>query len=453
MALVRSEERKDLSRWEDPLAHDPERNPMAWKGVMWVGYGILFLFFGVFGVWASLAPLGSGAIAIGTVEVAGNEKIVQHLEGGIIREIQVDEGDYVRAGDVLMILEGTQASVNQGRLVQRSLALMGEEARLIAERDDSDTIVFPEILTAQEADPYVRSILEGEQRLFDGRRAAYRSQQGLLDKRVAKSREEIVALRAQQRSDRRQLAIIDEEIGGVRELFEKGLERKPRLLALQRQQASLQGSIDNREALMARAEQTIAETEFQRLTVLEQNRAEIETDLRETQTQLQDLREQLVSADDQIKRNTVRAPRSGKVYNLMYHTEGGVVGPGAPIMSILPEDEELVVSAKLQPTDIDVVEIGARTTVRLTAYSQRTAKPIDGVVVHISPNVVTPADGQGMPHYEARIRLSEEMMLQHDVELVPGMPAMAIISTGDQTLLDYLISPLTRSLDTALREQ
>lgn len=451
MALVRSDEPKDLTRWEDPLAHDPERNPMSWRVVLWIGYAIVLLFFGVFGVWAAFAPLGSGAIAIGQIEVAGSQKVVQHLEGGIIKAIRVREGDIVRAGDVLIELQGTQASVNRERLTQRSLALLGEEARLIAERDDRDAIDFPEVLTGRADDPYVQSIVDGERRLFEGRRAAFKSQQGLLDKRVAKSREEIVALAAQQRSDRRQLEIIDEEISGVRELFEKGLERKPRLLGLQRQQASLQGSIDNREALMARAEQTIAETEFQRLTVVEQNRAEIETELRDTQTQLQDLREQLVSAEDQISRNTVRAPRSGKVYGLRFHTEGGVIGPGEPIMNIVPEDEELIVKAKIQPTDIDVVEIGAPTTVRLTAYSQRTAKPIDGRVVHISPDVVTPTEGP--PHYEARIRLSTEMLAQHDVDLVPGMPAMAIISTGDQTLLEYLISPLTRSLETAFREQ
>lgn len=452
MAIVRSDESRDLSRWEDPLAHEPERNPMAWRPVLWVGFAILFLFFGVFGVWAAFAPLGSGAIATGQVEVAGSQKTVQHLEGGIIQEIRVQEGDIVREGDVLIVLAGTQATVNQGRLTQRTLALRGEEARLIAERDGSERIEFPTILTSRADDTYVVSIMDGERRLFEGRRAAIRSQEGLLDRRVDKSREEIIALKAQQRSDRRQLEIIDEEISGVRELFNKGLERKPRLLALERQQAALQGSIDNREALMARAEQTIAETEYQRLTLLDQNRADIETQLRETQTQLRDLREQLVSADDTISRNTVRAPRSGKVYGLRFHTVGGVIGPAEPIMNILPEDEELIVNARLQPTDIDVVEIGAPTTVRLTAFSQRTAKPIDGRVLHISPDVVTPPEG-GPPFYEARIRLSREMMEANDVTLVPGMPAMAIISTGDQTLLEYLVSPLTRSLETALREQ
>jgi HlyD family secretion protein/epimerase transport system membrane fusion protein len=452
MAIMRSDEPKDLTRWDDPLGHDTERNPMSWRFVLWVGYAILFLFFGVFGIWAAFAPLGSGAIANGQVQVAGSQKVVQHLEGGIIKEIRVQEGDTVQQGDVLMVLQGTQASVNQGRLVQRMFALMGEEARLIAERDDLETVRFPEALTSKSDDRYVQSILEGERRLFEGRRAAFESQQGLLDKRVAKSREEITALAAQQRSDRRQLAIIEEEIKGVRELFEKGLERKPRLLALEREQAALQGSIDNREALMARAEQTIAETEFQRLTVQEQNRAEIETDLRETQTQLRDLREQLVSADDSIARNTVRAPIGGKVYGLRFHTVGGVIGPAEPLMNIAPENDELIVRAQLQPADIDVVEIGAPATVRLTAYSQRTAKPIDGRVIDISPDVVQAQEG-GQPYYEARVRLSTEMMRQHGVELVPGMQAMVIISTGDQTLLEYLISPLTRSLDTALREQ
>ncbi|WPZ36936.1 HlyD family type I secretion periplasmic adaptor subunit [Thalassobaculum sp. OXR-137] len=452
MAMVRSEESRDLTRWQDPLAHEPDRNPMAWRKVLWIGYAILFLFFGVFGVWAGFAPLGSGAIAMGQVQVAGSQKVVQHLEGGIIKEIRVQEGDTVKEGDVLMVLEGTRASVDQGRLFQRVLALKGQEARLIAERDETAVVSYPDDLKRLADDPYVQSIMDGESRLFDGRRAAYQGQQGLLDKRVAKSREEIVALRAQQRSDARQLQIIEEEIKGVRELFNKGLERKPRLLALEREQAALQGSIDNREALMARAEQTIAETEYQRLTVQEQNRAEIETDLRETQTQLRDLREQLVSADDSIARNTVRAPIGGKVYGLRFHTVGGVIGPAEPLLNIAPDDDELIVRAQLQPTDIDVVQIGAPATVRLTSYSQRTAKPIDGRVIDISPDVMQSAEGT-QPYYEARVRLSEEMMRQNDVELVPGMPAMVIISTGDQTLLDYLISPLTRSLETALREQ
>ena len=451
MALVRDDESQDVSRWEDPLGHDPERNPMAWRGVLWIGYAILFLFFGIFGVWASLAPLGSGAVAQGEVDVFGSQKVVQHLEGGIIRDIRVVEGDMVRRDQVLMVLDSTDARVTLERLKQRYLALSGREARLAAERDSIATIAFPARLLELAGDPGVLAILEGEQRLLDGRLASMRSQEGLLDRRVAKSQEEIGALKAQQRAERRQLAIIEEEISGVRELFEKGLERKPRLLALQRTQADLVGSIENRDALMARAEQTIAETEYQRLALVDQNRATVETELRDTQTQMQDLLKQIISAEDQLERTTIRAPTGGRVYGLRFHTDGGVVGPAEPILNIVPEDEELIVTARLNPTDIDVVEVGAETTVRLTAYSQRTAKPIDGRVVHVSPDVVE--TDQGAPYYEAQIRLSPSMIEENGIDLVPGMPAMAIISTGDQTLLDYLVSPLTRSLETAFREQ
>ncbi len=294
-------------------------------------------------------------------------------------------------------------------------------------------------------------ILEGERRLFEGRRAAVESQLQLLDRRIAKGREEIVAVRAQQRSDRRQLAIIEEEIVGVRELYEKGLERKPRLLALQRTEAELEGSIDNREALMARAAQSIAETEFQKSGLIESTTAEVETDLRAAQAELDDLRQQLTASQDALTRTTITAPEAGRVYGLRFHTQGGVVAPGDPILNLVPDDEEMIVKVRLDPNDIDTVQEGAMATVRLTSFNQRTFKPIDGRVTNISPDVVQPE--QGAPFYEARIDLDPAMMRRFGVDLVPGMPAMAIISTGEQTMLDYLIAPIARSLDTALREQ
>jgi len=444
MALVREQGRRDLSRWEDPLANEPESNPMSWHRVLWVGYGVVFLFFGAFGVWAALAPLGSGAIAQGQVQVAGEQRVVQHLEGGIIREIRVKEGDLVRDGQPLMVLDTTQSKVLVGRLDQQYLAALGREARLIAESDGSSAMRLPEELSRRVSDPAVESIIEGERRLFDGRRRALDSQISLLERRIEKSRQEIAAYLAQKRADRRQLEIIQEEISGVRELFEKGLERKPRLLALQRTQAELEGSIDNRTALMARGEQAIAEIEFQLLGLLEQTTAEIETELREIQNTVEDLREQLIAASDAMARSVITAPHSGRIYGLRFHTAGGVVAPGEPILNIVPEDEELIVHARLDPADIDVVAVGALAIVRLTSFSQRTTKPINGEVLQISADVITPENGP--PFYEARIRLDKEMLARHNLNLVPGMPAMAIISTGEQTLLDYLVSPITRSL-------
>lgn len=451
MALVRDDQSRDLSRWTDPAGEDSEGNPTGWKRVLLVGYGIIFLFFGVFGVWAALAPLESGAVAQGQVQVAGSQRVVQHLEGGIIQEILVREGDRVTKGQTLVVLDPTRARTQFDRVNQQYLASLGREARLIAERQSASTVSFPVELTRAMGASGLAEILEGERRLFEGRRAAVENQLQLLDRRIAKAREEIVALQAQQRSDRRQLAIINEEIVGVRELYEKGLERKPRLLALQRTEAELEGSIDNREALKARAAQTMAETEFQKAGLVESTTAEIETDLRAVQVELEDLRQQMTATQDALTRTTITAPESGRIYGLRFHNHGAVIAPGDPILNLVPDDEELIVRVQLDPNDIDSVEQGAMATVRLTSFNQRTFKPIDGQVTSISPDVVKPE--QGPPFYEARISLDPEMLRRFEVELVPGMPAMAIIATGEQSMLDYLISPIARSLDTALREK
>lgn len=450
MALVRNDESRDLSRWSDPLGED-EANPIGWRGVLWLGYGIIFLFFGVFGVWAAWAPLESGAVAQGQVQVVGSQRVIQHLEGGLIKQILVTEGQHVTKGQPLVILDGTRARTQFDRVRQQYLAALGREARLLAERADADRIAFPEELIRAVGEPGVADILDGERRLFDGRRAAVSSQLSLLDRRIDKAREEITALNAQQRSDRRQLAIINEEIVGVRELYEKGLERKPRLLALQRSEAELEGSIDNREALKARAGQAVSETEFQKSGLVESTTAEIETDLRAAQVELEDLRQQLTAAQDALTRTTISAPEPGKVYGLRFHTHGGVIAPGDPILNLVPDDEELIVKVQLDPNDIDTVHEGAFATVRLTSFNQRTFKPIDGTVTQISPDVVQPE--KGPPFYEARIRLDAGMMKRLNVDVVPGMPAMAIIATGQQTMLDYLIAPIAKSLETALREK
>lgn len=451
MALVRDDTSRDLSRWDDPLGEDRENNPIGWKGVLWWGYGIVFLFFGVFGVWAAVAPLESGAVAQGKVQVAGSQRVIQHLEGGIIDRILVREGDRVTAGQPLVELDPTRTRTMYDRVQQQYLAALGREARLIAERRDADAIDFPAALTRAVGQSGVAEILEGERRLFEGRRASVESQLQLLDRRIAKGREEIAALKAQHRSDRRQLAIINEEIVGVRELYEKGLERKPRLLALQRSEAELEGSIDNREALMARAGQGIAETEFQKAGLIESTTAEIETELRAAQVELEDLRQQLKATRDALTCSTIAAPESGRVYGLRFHTHGGVVAPGDPILNLVPDDEEMIVLVQLDPNDIDAVAEGALATVRMTSFNQRTFKPIDGEVIHISPDVVQPE--QAPPYYEVRIRLDPAMLRRFEIELVPGMPAMAVISTGEQTMLDYLIAPIARSLETALKEQ
>jgi HlyD family type I secretion membrane fusion protein len=442
---------QDLVDWSDVYALDDQQNPRRWGAVVLVGFLLLFVFFGVFGIWAALAPLGSGAIANGKLQVDTNQKTVQHLEGGIIERINVRDGDRVREGDVLVELDDTKQRLEFELLEQQYLTNLAVETRLLAERRQLKEIEFPRELTDRFSNQEVADVIENQTRLFENRLSALESQKALLQRRVAKSREEIAALVAQQRADRIQLDLISEEIEGVRDLFEKGLERKPRLLSLQRTAAQLEGSIGNREALIARAEQTIAETEFQLIGLIEQNASEIEGQLRQVRDVLVDVVDRRKAARDALDRTQIRAPQSGRVYGLRFHTEGGVIGPGEPILGIVPIGDDLIVQVRLDPTDIDVVHVGALAGVRLTSFNQRTTKPVDGQVVYISADVVQ-EDG-APPYYELRIELDRESLAKlSDVELLQGMPAMAVISTGDQTLLEYLVGPILRSLDTAMRE-
>jgi HlyD family type I secretion membrane fusion protein len=444
-------EAKDGAPIDNMYALDDSANPRRWRGVTVIGFVIIFVFFGIFGVWASLAQLGSGAMAAGQLQVDSNQKTVQHLEGGIIRRIHVRNGDVVPAGDILVELDDTRVRVEFDLLEQQHLANLGMKARLVAERDRKRSVKFPNTLTARRSDPYVLEIIEGQQRLFNNRGKALRSQISLLNQRVGKTHEEIAALSAQQQADERQLELIDEEIGDLRKLYEAGLARKTRLLSLERTEAQLHGSIGNREALIARAEQTISETEFQKINLIEQSASEVEAELREVQNILEDLEDRLTAARDSLDRSQIRAPYAGRVYGLRFHTEGGVVGPAEPMMGIVPEDDDLIVQVRIDPVDRDNVDVGADASVRLTSFSQRTTKPIEGKLVDISADVVQ-GDGQP-PYYEARIELDRESLAkQPELHLIQGMPATAVISTGDQTLLEYILAPISRSLDQALRE-
>lgn len=442
---------KNIAPIDDMYALDDSANPRRWRRVTVLGFVIIFVFFGIFGLWASLAQLGSGAIAAGQLQVDSNQKTVQHLEGGIIRRIHVRNGDVVPAGKILVELDDTRVRVEFDLLEQQHLANLGMKARLVAERDRKRSVKFPNTLTARRADPYVHEIIEGQQRLFDNRSNALRSQISLLNQRIGKTQEEIAALSAQQQADERQLELIDEEIDDLRKLYEAGLARKTRLLSLERTEAQLHGSIGNREALTARAEQTISETEFQKINLIEQSASEVEAELREVQNILEDLEDRLTAARDSLDRSQIRAPYAGRVYGLRFHTEGGVVGPAEPMMGIVPENDDLIVQVRIDPVDRDNVDVGAEASVRLTSFSQRTTKPIEGKLVDISADVI---QGEGQPpYYEARIELDRESLAkQPDLHLIQGMPATAVISTGDQTLLEYILAPISRSLDQALRE-
>ncbi len=413
----------------------------------------IVLFFGGLGTWAALAPLDSAAIAPGIVIVQSNRKTVQHLEGGIVAEILVKEGDHVEAGQVLVRLDDTRARAILGLLQNKYNAALALEARYLAERDGLDEIEFPDALLAYAGESDVVEVLVGQVNIFEARRDTLAGAIAILKQRIVEFGEEIVGLGAQVEADQQQIELIAEELEGVRLLVNKGLARKPRLLALQRRAAELGGDRGEHLAFIARAKQNMAETDLQILDLQNRRTSEVVNGLREVQTQLSDLEERLGFAQDVFERTEIRASRAGVVVDLQIHTVGGVIAGGEVLLDIVPQDDKLSIEVKIEPDDIDVVHVGLDAQLRLTAYNRRMTPTIDGKVIYVSADRLT--DPQtGLGYYKALIEVDANSLDSIDgVVLYPGMTAQVMIVTGRQTVLEYILSPIMDSFSVALREQ
>lgn len=416
------------------------------------GFVILIFFVGGFLVWASVAPLDSAAVAGGTVIVDTNRKTVQHLEGGIIGEILVRDGDQVEAGQVVVRLDDTQPSASLELLKGRQTAALALEARLIAERDDRREIEFSDALM-DDLDTYETiEAVAGQTNLFNARREALFGQVDILNQRIAQTEKEIVGLEGEIAAATRQLELIGEEIADVSTLVSQGLARRPRLLELERQAADIEGERSRNVAAVARARNQIGEAELRIQELHKQRTNEVLEQLRDVQTELYDVAERISAARDVLARTEIRAPLSGRIVGLAVHTAGGVIGSGEPLMDIVPKDDRLIVEARVSPMDIDVVERDLPAQVRFTAFSQRSFAPLDGVVTQVSADVITdPATGE--LYYKVRVEISEDIPLALDGgSLYPGMPAEVMIVTGERTALDYILKPLEASVNRAFRE-
>jgi HlyD family type I secretion membrane fusion protein len=411
------------------------------------------LFFGGLGSWAALAPLSSAAVAPGTVRVESHRKTVQHLEGGIIRELGVGEGDEVARDQVLIRLDRTQAEARYQAVRNQYQSLKAAEARLVAEREGHTRIAFPQKLVRERDDPRVAEILAGQEQIFNTRRRSFEGRSKILEQRIEQLKSQIRGLEAQVAAEERQIELIADETADVQDLVQKGLERKTRLLALQRQAALLGGSQAQHLAEIAGAEQAIGETELQIFNLTDRLAAEIASELRDVQALLVEAEEELKAADDMLRRRDIRAPIAGTVVNLLVFTPGGVIEPSQPILDIVPRDDELLVEAQVSPLDIDVVKPGLEAQVRLTAFKQRSTPTLAGQVRHVSADHLVD-EKTGTAYYEAEVMIDAEAQVQlESVELYPGMPAEVMIMTGKRTLWDFLVTPVTESFARAFREQ
>ena len=417
-----------------------------------LGIVVLGTFVGGFGVWAAMAPLESAAVAPGIVGVTGKRKTIQHLEGGIVAAILVREGERVRAGQDLAVLDDTEARAMLSRLEAAAHSEAALQARLKAERDGSADVNFPDWLRRAMDGSGAGEALAAQERIFEARAATVEGRVSIYGRRMAQLREEIGGLEGEIDAQDRQVALLGEEISDLRVLYEKNLVSRQRLLALQRLQAEVEGERARNRARIARARQDIEETRLLVADLHHTRLNEVVAELQDVEARLLDLRERISAAQDVFARTRIAAPVSGTVVGLQVFTVGGVVGPGSALMDIVPSGVALVIEARVKPMDIDSVSVDQPAEVRLTAFPGLTTPTLTGRVVHVSADSLVD-ERTGAPYYEASVALDPAEPELARLELQPGMPAEVMILTGESTPLEYLFKPILASLNRAMREE
>jgi epimerase transport system membrane fusion protein len=420
-------------------------------GLTLCGFAIIALFCGAFGAWSTLAPIEGAVVAPGVLAVESNVRTVQHLEGGIVQEILVHEGDTVAAGDILIRLGSTHPTATLNEMQAQYFEARATEARLIAERDGLDRIEFPSELRDKVGDQAVQSAMTGQESIFASRRSLLRDRLDILERTQSALTNEITGLEGQIGSAERQLALIEEELTSANSLLDRGLMEAPRVLALRRTQAELEGTISQHRAAIGVAQQR-AEEALLRMAELRTSMAnEVEEQLREMRTRAYELGQRLAAAQDVLDRTMIRSPIAGTVVGLAVHTVGGVIAAGQPLLDVVPLNDKLVVRATIDPLDIDQVTEGLPATIWLSALNRRTQTGIEGRVQTVSADRLTDPR-TGLPYYLARVELEAAAAEHSTVPLQAGMSADVMIKTGARTVWDYLSAPIVRSLSFALRE-
>ncbi len=415
-----------------------------------IGYLILLVTFGLFGGWATFAPLGSAALAPGVVTVKSYRKTVQHLEGGIVRELRVHDGDQVKAGDVLLVLDNTQARSEMEMMRSQLIAALELEARLVAERDGLSEPVAVRGLSAN--DPRVREAHESESRIFQARRNSLLGEVGLLEKSIGQIEQQVRGYTAIIASKQTLAKSYQDEIVDLRALLADGYVDKQRLREQERSLSRLQAEVAEHQSDSARARVQIGEAQLKILQLRKTFASEVAEQLGETRTKVYDLRERLATVQDRAQRTEILAPESGMVMGMAVHTLGGVISPGTPLLDIVPASEELIVEAQVSPMDIDRIALGKLVDIRFSAFKSSTTPVIEGRLVQISADRLINKDN-GAAYYLARVAVTDQGRKNlGDLALVPGMPAEVLINTGSRTLLQYLMQPATNAFARSLIE-
>jgi HlyD family secretion protein len=411
-----------------------------------------------FGVWGSTAPIAGAVVTSGIFVATGQNKIVQHLEGGVIREIRVREGDIVEVGQTLVELDEVAPKAELRRLELRNLRLAALDVRLQAEMREEKQVIFPASILAAQNDPDIARMLESQRMTFEARRSNMETEIATIQEGINALEQRIQGTKVQLSGVHEQMKLLDEEIEAKSHLLKSGLVRKPEVLALQRAKANLQGEVGRLHGEMGDARERIARAREQIAGV---RKAAIKTaveQLHEARGEHNDVQERIRGAKGVLERVKITAPVRGAVVRLRYHTPGGVIEAGKPILEILPLQAELILESRVRPQDIDNVKQGQVAMVRLTALNQRITPMLSGQVVYVSADALAD-EKKGTQQansdvYLARVKLNAaEAANIPGFTPTPGMPAEVYIKTTDRTFLEYLMRPIQDSMARAFREQ
>ncbi|WP_457645152.1 HlyD family type I secretion periplasmic adaptor subunit [Profundibacter sp.] len=428
----------------------------AWspRTPLMIGFLAILLLVGGFGTWSVLANISGAVVAGGQIEVDQNRQVVQHPDGGVIAEIDVQEGDLVGKGDILIRLDPTiltsELVVVEGQLFE----LMARRGRLEAERDGAAAITFdPELVKAAENSKDARTLMQGQQRLFKARQDSMAQEIAQMQKQRNQISDQINGITAQQTALETQLELINEELENQQSLLDRGLAQASRVLSLQREDARLRGTMGELAATKAQAESRITEIDIEVLKYGTKRREEAITRLRDLQFRELELTEKRRALKERLSRLDIRAPLAGVVYGMQFFAPRSVIRPADPVLYLVPQDRPLVIAAKVQTINIDQIYVGQEVILRFPAFDSRTTPELLGRVVKVSADAFTD-ERTGVSYYRSEIVLleGETDKLPQGATLIPGMPVQAFIRTNDRTPLAYLIKPFADYFAKAFRE-
>ncbi len=424
-----------------------------WRRPALIGYIVIILTFGVLGGWSALARLDSAVVAQGTVTLESNKKIIQHFEGGMIAKILVHEGEHVDAGQILFILDNTQAQANANAHRNQLDAFLAQEARLVAERNNAEQVTYPPPLMKRMSEPIVKDAISDENKQFAERRASLEGQIAIQHSRIKEFGTQIDGIKDEKKATEQQLEYINSELDDLLQLLEKRLVQRSRVLALEREKARLEGVIGRAVADIAKAQNGIGEAHLQIEQLRKKFSEDVNAQIVQVREKIAELREKAIISEDVLNRIQIRAPRAGTIQNLHVATVGGVIRPGESLAELVPDDDSLVVDAQVSPTDIDAMEAGMRAEVRFSAFHGYTLPLILGHVESVSHDRIIDEHSK-QPYFLARVVVDKsDIPTIVEDHIKAGMPVEVMVPTGERTVMDYVMRPIRNRASSAFRER